>query len=298
MKISVVLATYNGARFLDSQLKSIIKQSLVPNEVIICDDRSTDNTIEMLEDLQKQFNLKILRSEVNRGLIQNFKWGISKVPSDHFIALCDQDDIWEKDKLQLNVEAITCIDTPDIPCMTYSDLMVIDEHEKIKEQSFWHTTGRGNYEHCLETLLFGNFVSGCTMLMNPALRQFSEDIPNSLKQNHDSWLALVAFSMGKVSALDRPLVKYRQHSTNVTYNTTHNKRKNLYRKIQKHIRFTINPREYLSPQFELVGKFYNTYKDHPLFQHHELFLKFLNLQGKSYIVQKLAMKRSFDSYWK
>lgn len=296
MKIAVVIATYNGMKFLPAQWESILAQSLPADEVIICDDASKDGTTDWIDGLAENERIRVYKKHENGGLIENFKTGISKVTEGHFISLSDQDDIWLPQKLEKCSQTLGMINSPDLPCLVYSDLMVIDDHETQKSPSFWNATGRGNYKHCLETLLFGNFVSGCTMLFNAHLGQFAKDIPAHLEQNHDAWLALAAFSMGKTQTIREPLVRYRQHDHNVTY-STQKQRPGLQNKLAKHWYFLSNPSQYLGAQFELVQSFYDTYQDHPLLKYHEQIRNFLSLQGKSYWKQKRAMRQVFKPYW-
>ena len=293
MKITVVLATYNGIAFLNEQLSSILNQSRKPDRIIITDDCSEDGTYEWLVQQKEKYKFDLIRTPENIGLIENFKFGINQ-DSSSYIALADQDDIWEESKLLECNRAMEEIKSEDVPCLVYSDLTVINEKGVTTSSSFWKATGRGNYEHNLETLFFGNFVSGCTTLMNPTLAAFAKDIPSRLKLNHDAWLSMVAFSMGTVKQLKKPLVRYRQHSSNVTYDNSKKKR-TIWSKLRQHLYFLVHPKEYLADHFELVQAFYNCYKDHPQFDCHMDFESFLSIKNKSYIFQKIAMRRAFFS---
>ncbi|TQV61723.1 MAG: glycosyltransferase [Sulfurovum sp.] len=98
-KISICLATYNGEKYLKEQLDSLLNQTLTPYEVIIQDDCSTDNTVEIAKQYTDKLNLKIYVNEVNLGFTKNFESVLQKATGD-LIAPCDQDDIWKPDKLE------------------------------------------------------------------------------------------------------------------------------------------------------------------------------------------------------
>src|SRR6266851_3311364 len=105
MNISIAMCTYNGERFLQQQLDSIAQQTLLPAELVVCDDGSTDRTIEILEDFASSapFAVRIHRNETNLGYRANFM-KCAMFCSGDFIAFCDQDDVWRPDKLARQID--------------------------------------------------------------------------------------------------------------------------------------------------------------------------------------------------
>ena len=104
--VSVVLATYNGEKFLAEQLSSLLQQSYERLEIIAVDDCSTDNTVQILQEHAVRFlNMKVFVNEKNLGFIKNFEKGCTLTTGD-LIAFCDQDDYWDKDKIKKQVQAI------------------------------------------------------------------------------------------------------------------------------------------------------------------------------------------------
>jgi glycosyltransferase involved in cell wall biosynthesis len=288
MKISVVMATYNGERYLEQQLQSILNQTLKPAEIIVCDDVSTDGTVVILEKYKQDGKLTYIVNNHQLGLIDNFKKAVSLAAEGNYVALSDQDDEWLPEKLAQSAALLQKIEDPELPCMVYTDLLLVDQNEKILNPSFRKELGQDKYQHNLETLVFGNFVNGCTMLMNPALKKLFAGIPNNVRLNHDGWMALVAFTFGKVASITTPLVRYRKHENNLSI-AADTKPRNRYRSVMKEILEALKGnKDFLSPQFETVSRFYDLYQNEIAANKRQVFERFLNLKHKPYLFKKLA----------
>jgi glycosyltransferase involved in cell wall biosynthesis len=155
MKVSVVMATCNGEKYLDLQIQSILKQTLKPDEIIVCDDVSTDGTVAILEKYRQQGQLIYVVNNYRLGFVDNFKKAVGLAATTNYVSLCDQDDEWLPDKLERSVALLEKINDNKIPCLVYSDLMLIDQNGKILNHSFRNELGQDKYQHNLETLLFG-----------------------------------------------------------------------------------------------------------------------------------------------
>ena len=294
--VSVVMATFNGALFLEKQMHSILQQSLMPVSIIICDDGSTDDTVNILKKFSNQYPIiKYFVNEERLGVIGNFKKAVSLASDADFIALSDQDDIWFPDKLEKLCENLSVIDDGQAPAMVYSDLVVIDGNEKILNPSFWNELGHDGYTHNFETLLFGNFVTGCTILMNQPMRNHFARMPADVLM-HDAWLALIAFSFGKVDVIPEPLVKYRRHNTNAAFLTTYQK-KNTIQKWLVHIKLLFTKNDYLKDQLQLVQMFMDAYGNLLKQEQAEKVNTFLQLRNRSYLRKKLLFKTFFKNHW-
>ena len=214
--VSVAMATYNGEKYLEEQLDSILSQTLKPSEIIVCDDQSTDGTREILDRYQQRGLIKYFVNEKRLGFIGNFKRAVSLSSSDNYIALSDQDDIWLPGKIQAAADLLLKIEGAKRPAMVYSDLVLVDEEKNLLNKSFRNELGQGGYTHCLETLLFGSFVNGCTMLMDPTMRNYFSSIPEDGALNHDTWMTLIAYTFGEVAVVPDSLILYRRHRNNAT----------------------------------------------------------------------------------
>jgi len=290
-KISVVMATYNGAKYLEKQLDSILKQSYAASELIVSDDHSTDATQDILN---KYKDLAVYQNKNARGVISNFKYAASKANSANYLAFSDQDDIWLCEKLLLCLKALKSIETEKLPCLVYSDPIVINSKDEVISESLWSILGFNQYEHKLSTILFGNPAGGCTMLVNPELAKYISSIPNDCLM-HDAWLTLVAYTFGKALVVSKPVLKYRQHETNVTFSNAYKKQSRLKRVLSE-IKLSLKGKSDLfSEQFIFVRKFYNHFVADLTPDKKVIFESFLKLENKSYLHKKLAFRRAMKA---
>ncbi|TWR24053.1 glycosyltransferase family 2 protein [Mucilaginibacter pallidiroseus] len=205
--VSIALCTYNGARFLREQLNSIVAQSYPNVEVIVVDDRSTDDTMSILEEYASRYPMfKLYRNEQNLGFTKNFEKAIGLCTGE-LIALCDQDDIWHPDKISMQVAAMG-----DNLLVYHDSEFVHQDGSPIgKKMSDLLNLYSGSEP---EVFLFFNCVSGHAILMKRALVSAALPLPKG--HFHDWWLAYVATNLGSILALPQSLVKYRQHDKSDT----------------------------------------------------------------------------------
>lgn len=205
--ISIALCTYNGEQFLRAQLDSILAQSFTNWELVIVDDLSTDSTFHVLQAYAAgDERFKVFRNEQNLGYNQNFQKALSLCGGE-YIAICDQDDIWHPDKLELQLESI------GNSFLIYHDSEFIDGVGnsmglKISDKFNFY---RGSSP---EAFLYLNCVSGHTILMKKELVARALPFPEGF--HYDQWLAFVAASAGSVDFIAKVLVQYRQHDRNST----------------------------------------------------------------------------------
>jgi hypothetical protein len=149
--------------------------------------------------------------------------------------------------------------------------------------------GQHKYKHNLQTLLFGNFVTGCTVMMNIELKRFFSEIPNDI-YFHDGWMALVAFTFGKAEYIPFPLVRYRKHENNASI-AANVKPRNRYRSTMQEILTSIKGKhDFLSIQLETASKFYSQYGSEMTPVTRLYFERFLTLQRKPYLFKKIAFR--------
>lgn len=218
MKISIALCTYNGEKFLREQLDSIARQTVLPDELVVCDDRSGDGTLEILAEFKSQapFAVHIHRNDNNLGPVKNFDKAISLGRGD-YICLCDQDDVWFLDKLEVTLSAMREMEQvygSATPLLVHTDLRVVDEQLQVLGDSLWGYIGSEPARlKSLNRVLMQNFATGCTVMINRSLRDLALPVPSEARM-HDWWLALVATAFGRVSAVPRATMLYRQHGRN------------------------------------------------------------------------------------
>jgi glycosyltransferase involved in cell wall biosynthesis len=202
--ISIALCTYNGEAYLREQLESIVNQSYSPLELIAVDDCSSDNTLSILKEYEANYPfIKVFVNPENLGYIKNFEKAL-KLCNGEFIALSDQDDIWDLHKIDKQVNAI------GNHLMVYHDSEFVDQDGQLlnKKMSDIMNLYRGDQP---ESFLFFNCISGHSVLMKKELRDELLPFPNAYF--HDWWMGYVATNLGSIDCIDEPLVKYRQHHT-------------------------------------------------------------------------------------
>ena len=217
MKISIAMCTYNGAEFLPAQLQSIIAQSRPPDEIVICDDVSTDNTRALLEKFAAESPVPITLhiNQQNIGSVKNFEQTITLCTGD-VIALSDQDDVWRSDKLQLIEQAFN---KSPFAGLVFSDAEIVDENLKPLNRRMWGEVGFDAHKRklvrtrrALEVLITGWTVTGATTAFRSRFVKLSLPIPDGIAMIHDGWIALTIAAVADVMALDEPLIQYRQHA--------------------------------------------------------------------------------------
>jgi glycosyltransferase involved in cell wall biosynthesis len=215
--ISIALCTYNGARYLQQQLDSIANQTLLPVELVACDDGSSDETVEILKDFAEKapFPVHIHINVSNLGVARNFE-KCTSLCSGELIALCDQDDAWKPEKLEKLAEALN--KNPEAGYV-FCDAELVDENLTSLKRCLWDEKPnnfsqreRQDFAHSdqLPHLLKKNMVTGACMMFRASLIPHIAPIPPSWI--HDYWIATIATARGHRGIIvDEPLVFYRQH---------------------------------------------------------------------------------------
>jgi glycosyltransferase involved in cell wall biosynthesis len=216
--LSVVMCTYNGERFLHEQLDSLAHQTKLPDELVVCDDGSTDGTADLLEEFRKgaPFQVRLIHNQKNRGVLANFEQAL-KLCGGQYIALADQDDVWHSDKLDSMLTVFNAIEGnrgSEKPLLLHTDLRIIDScGQKLDDSFFQRRRFHGVHPDPIRELVMQNYVTGCATMVNRALVCMALPIPSAAVM-HDWWLALVAAATGDVVTLKRVTMDYRLHSSN------------------------------------------------------------------------------------
>jgi len=209
--VQVLLATYNGAKFLQEFLFSLQNQKCVRIHLTVGDDGSEDETLEILESFRSSFYKLTILESPRKGPAANFFYLLKNANSE-YIALADQDDIWKPNHLIDSIELLTVKSIE--PKMVYSS--VLEFGKGIRTHNKWPKYPR---EHGFESFFFQNYARGCTIVMNRKMVEFLSINRNSnLVIMHDWWIALVAKSCGQAIFIREPHIYYRLHANNAVGN--------------------------------------------------------------------------------
>lgn len=216
-RISVALATFNGAAFVGEQIQSIIDQSRQPDELVICDDRSTDSTLEIVEHLARNspFPFRVTQNSETLGSTRNFDQAVRHCSGD-IVALSDQDDVWHPEKLASVEKAFSS--NPALG-LIFSDADVVDE--RLNPLGYSLLEGRRFGRRCQSELRAGkaddrllahSFVTGAAMAFRrdfaTLILPFPTELPHYI---HDRWTAILIAAVSRIDVIDAKLIRYRQH---------------------------------------------------------------------------------------
>lgn len=220
-EIEVLMAVYNGEKFIREQIHSILNQTDPDVKIIIRDNASEDSTIKIVEECIHSHpdRIKLIRSAKNVGVIGNFAALMEQSKAD-YVMFSDADDVWKKDKIEktfAKLKAIEKIHGSKKSILIHTDLTVVNRELQTIHESFWkysnlNVTQKG---HLLNRLLIQNVVTGCTVMVNRALLNLALPIPDHIVM-HDWWLGLVASAFGSIDTVNAPTILYRQHGGNDT----------------------------------------------------------------------------------
>ena len=219
VKTAVLLAAYNGSRFLPALLDSLKNQTDADFTVIMQDDGSSDNTPELLRAAAEQDSRFVFGAEQGQhlGAAGNFISLIRQAGADR-ILLSDQDDIWEPEKIAVLKQALQEQEDrygADTPLLVHSDCSLIDDAGAFIGESLFRHQGWDPAAVTLQQLLVQNNVTGCTLIMNVPLQKLVAAHARAKELfMHDWFIALTAASFGQIAVVDRPLTRYRQHDGN------------------------------------------------------------------------------------
>lgn len=212
-EISVALCTYNGVRYLDEQLASISCQSLLPDEIVICDDGSSDSSLEVISKFAPSapFPVHIVRNQSRLGPARNFEKA-ARLCKGELIAFSDQDDVWQSNKLS----RLKDIFTRDPRCGgVFTDASIIDEDSNSVNGTLWQ---RVRFEHpyradlnhrWYDVLLRKNIATGATMMVRSSVLDMIFPVPDYWL--HDGWIAWMLVLHSKITPVPEKLIAYRIH---------------------------------------------------------------------------------------
>jgi len=207
MKVSIALATYNGERYLQEQLNSLVDQNRLPDELVICDDGSVDDTLKIIDyfKINAPFMVKVYRNSVRLGYSANFERAISFCKGD-VIFLCDQDDVWFPDKLKV---VLNTFESEKRALVVINNAVLTDEH-----------LNSSNKLTVIDQTLSAGFTTdsiivGCCTAFKAELLSFILPVPHDYLP-HDSWIHKLSINLKSRIVISQPLQFYRRHGENTS----------------------------------------------------------------------------------
>lgn len=207
IRISVAMATYNGEKYIKEQIDSILVNLKENDELVISDDGSTDNTIEIINSYKDE-RIKLIQGPRD-GVKKNFDNAIKEC-SGKYIFLSDQDDIWEKDKVENVLKAFK--DNENCLCVVHDSRVFDSENNEIIIDSFYKF--RNSKAGIIKNIIKNSYI-GCCMAFDSSIKKDILPIPNDIDM-HDQWIGILSEIKGKSVFINDKLIKYRRHSDNVS----------------------------------------------------------------------------------
>lgn len=253
MKTSVVVCTYNGEKYIAEQLESIINQSVCPDEIVVCDDKSKDNTVEIVKGIlsKSRIDYSIIVNESNMGVTKNFEQGI-QISKGDIVFLSDQDDVWRNDKIE---KIIKIFKENDKCVIAFSNAVIVDAYGKITGNKLWKVIGFNpdRIDRYGEIFLKKSLITGATMAVK---RNFCMKImPFPKSWIHDGWIAINGEIYGSINYVDEELINYRIHNDNVVGANA-----GIKKKILSYLANTVNMKNERIIRYKRYKVFYSRQK--------------------------------------
>lgn len=218
VSVSVALASYNGEKYIEEQIRSILQNLEMQDEIIISDDGSTDRTLAIIKGFDDP-RIMLFKGP-GEGVKKNFENAI-RYCGGRYIFLCDQDDIWAPDKVDKVVNTFLETKAP----VVVHDCQIVNENGDVIEDSFYafRKSGPGKFKNLIK-----NTYIGCCMAFDAALKDAFLPIPNDIEM-HDQWIGIIGDNIGKNVFIGDKLIKYRRHENNASDAFNHHPVKKMLR---------------------------------------------------------------------
>lgn len=285
-KIDIIMATYNGGKYIENQLLSILQQTYKDWVLYVHDDGSSDDTLEVVKkyaEIDKRIN--IIDDEIEGlGAGRNFLHTLKYSQQDYAI-FCDQDDIWLENKLVELLEEIKKIDSVDDPVLVYSDGYSWDEDGFIHQ----HSISTEHANNLQDFIMFNGGYQGCSIIMNKSLIELAKRYDNYV-HHHDDLVSLIAHTFGKVKFYPKQLMLYRQHGEAVTGNKDFKKRK--FYGVFNNAGYVIS-----KAHFRSKTEFYNFFENEMSVENKNIFRSYFEYcSEKNRFKRALKLRRSLLSW--
>lgn len=271
--ITVLMSTYNGEKYLKEQIESLIRQKAVKLKIFVRDDGSQDSTVEILQRYAMDYPFFAYYKGENLGTIKSFFDLITHAQESDYYAFCDQDDVWDEDKLSVAINKLELLDS-NVPNLYYSNLRIVDAHLNYYRLAHKNVHLRINkYAALIE-----NPCTGCTAVFNKTAKELlAQNIPEYCTM-HDTWIYMMCNILGNVIYDEKPHISYRQHENNVVGAYL---KWDIKRSIKERLKRVMR-RDY-QPRYMNCKNFYKSYKD------------YLNEKDKKKLLVLLNYKKSLKN---
>lgn len=286
------MAAYNGEKYIKQQIESIMKNTYENIHLTIYDDTKEEQTSAAMTDILSLMNEKYgdkityKKNAQNKGCTRNFLEGLQASEAEYTM-FSDQDDYWNKDKVELTVEKMKQMESKygkDTPLVVFTDAIVVDSKLNLIHRSFHRSNHLNTKRLGLAHLLMENKLIGCTMMMNQALRNKIIAIPEKARV-HDWWIALVAATFGQIGYLEESTILYRQHEDNVIGNQEYGSY------IKKRLASLKSQREVIYSNMKQAEEFLEIYHMFISKEQKALIGRFANLNKRNWLYRRYAMCR-------
>ena len=214
-KIDILLASYNGEKYIAEQIESILSQTFTDWRLLIRDDGSSDNTPAIIESYAEKYPGKIEVVHDDKGggnFVKNFFELLGHAEAD-YVMFCDQDDVWLPYKIQITYDYMKRAEreNPEKPVLVFTGLQVVDSELKSMDRLMALDFPERRYT--FKELILGNCATGCTEMLNRKCYKGMGGFREGIKY-HDWWAALYAAAFGAIVRVPMALILYRQHGNN------------------------------------------------------------------------------------
>ena len=262
-KIAILMATYNGERYIREQIDSILCQTLQDWHLFVHDDGSKDGTVAIVKEYCSKHldKITLLDYPVQGGVCKNFESLLAEVEAEYYM-FCDQDDVWEPNKVETEYSTLLKKETvsgKNIPQAVYTDMSIVDKDLKVIRNDMLRPEHLALLNSQPQYMVVSSCVAGCTMCFNRKARDLALPFPDGCYM-HDYRLVASALSKGELTYIPQKLIKYRQHETNV-----------LGANGEYH--FTLGN---MTEKISMLKKIYNT--THPIYFHNVWHLLYWKLR--------------------
>lgn len=289
--VAIVMATYNGEKYIREQIDSILSSTHQDFELFIYDDGSKDSTVSIINEYQTNSpsQIHVFQNEVNLGLTTNFLRALCRT-SANYVMFCDQDDFWKPTKIELTLKHMKQVEEQvgqHIPVAVFTDAFVADQDLAVIEESFFESTHLDPMMTDLPHLLMENKLIGCTVMINGELRRIIQENPFPQKAKyHDWWVALIASSMGRLYFINESTLYYRQHSGNIVGGT------GFLSYVKNRVSSLHKQREAVRSLCDQAGEFLNIYKALLSPEKLKMIRTFAELEEYGFIKKRMIILRN------
>ena len=216
--ISILLASYNGEKYIAGQIDSLLNQTIQDFRLFICDDASTDDTYSMLSDYSNKNpgKIHVSRNRKNSGGAKHNFIEMMINHKDDYVMLCDQDDVWLPTKIEVTLAKMREMESEfgsETPLLVHSDLVVVSKKLETIFPSFKIAMNADYSKTELQNQIIQNTLTGCKVMYNKSLADLITEVPEYMVM-HDWWLIIIASAFVVIGTINEPTILYRQHEDN------------------------------------------------------------------------------------